>query len=84
MWTASEMIIWGGTGDADHDLNTAGNTIQITNTWIAANIANAHPALDSHTAIWTGSQMIVWGGLPNSTPKFYLTVAGDIILRIRE
>jgi N-acetylneuraminic acid mutarotase len=60
VWSGSEMIVWGGSGDEFH-LNTGGRYDPGTNSWEATNI-NLLCARASHTAVWTGSEMIVWGG----------------------
>ena len=57
VWTASEMIVWGG-----NEENTGGRYNPTTNSWVATSTANAPIGRDSHTAVWTGGEMIVWGG----------------------
>ena len=57
------MIVWGGTPDGIHVLNTGGRYNPSTDTWTAISTTNAPDAREDHTAVWTGSQMIVWGGL---------------------
>ena len=60
VWTGSEMIVWGGDGNAD--LNTGARYNPITDSWTATSTTNAPSVRYSHTAVWTGSEMIVWGG----------------------
>src|SRR5947208_16843311 len=61
VWTGTEMIVWGGSDDANH-LNTGGRYNPANDSWMATSITNAPEARSGHTAIWTGSNMIVWGG----------------------
>src|SRR5262245_59456560 len=74
IWTGSEMIVWGGTGDSG-ELNTGGRYDPNTDSWAATTTAGAPPARDQHTAVWTGSEMIVWGGTPGS-PQTDLNTGG--------
>ena len=60
VWTASEMIIWGGSHSSV--LNTGGRYNPSTDSWTATSITNAPSARWIHTAVWTGNEMIVWGG----------------------
>jgi hypothetical protein len=63
VWTASQMIVWGGRAyPGPIDLNTGGRYNPTTNSWTATSITNAPTAREQHTAVWTGSEMIVWGG----------------------
>jgi N-acetylneuraminic acid mutarotase len=57
VWTGTEMIVWGGTGDS-----TGGRYDPVTDGWTATTITNAPSPRTQHTAVWTGSEMIVWGG----------------------
>jgi N-acetylneuraminic acid mutarotase len=62
VWTASEMIVWGGfNSESFQDLNTGGRYNPDTDSWTATNTTAPDPR-ESHTAVWTGSEMIVWGG----------------------
>jgi N-acetylneuraminic acid mutarotase len=61
VWTGSEMIVWGGTGDVGY-LDTGGRYNPTTDSWTATSTTNAPDGRSLHTAIWTGSEMIVWGG----------------------
>ena len=63
VWTGSQMIIWGGSGNNNNPLNTGGKYNPGTNSWLATSTTNAPAARYSHTAVWTGSEMIVWGGV---------------------
>jgi N-acetylneuraminic acid mutarotase len=72
VWTGSEMIVWGGSGNSSY-LNTGGRYDPATDSWLATSTANAPIARSGHTAVWTGSEMIVWGGISNSS---YLNTGG--------
>src|SRR5947208_15433879 len=61
VWTGTEMIVWGGSDDANH-LNTGGRYNPANDSWMATSTTNAPDARRFHTAVWTGSEMIVWGG----------------------
>jgi hypothetical protein len=60
VWTASEMIVWGGYHRERVD--TGGRYIPSTNSWTATSTTNAPAGRAFHTAVWTGNEMIVWGG----------------------
>ncbi len=60
VWTGTEMIVWGGTGEGAL-LNTGARYKPATNTWTVMSTTNAPAARNGHTAVWTGSQMIVSG-----------------------
>ena len=63
VWTGSEMIVWGGSGDTiGVFFNTGGRYNPSTDSWTATSTANAPAPRYAHTAVWTGTQMIVWGG----------------------
>jgi hypothetical protein len=67
VWTGSEMIVWGGSNNANGDLNTGGRYNPATDSWTATRTTNAPASRHFHTAVWTGTEMIVWGGSHNST-----------------
>ena len=71
VWTGSEMIVWGGRGDASNDFNIGGRFHPSTDSWTATSTTNAPTARSLHTAVWTGSEMIVWGG--DDFPNFFRT-----------
>jgi len=60
VWTGSEMIVWGGTGDFIN-FNDGGRYNPGTDSWIAMTSIAPYPRY-LHTAIWNGTYMIVWGG----------------------
>jgi hypothetical protein len=66
VWTGSEMIVWGGSGDMNMLLNTGGRYNPSTDSWTATSTTNAPAARVSHTAVWTGSEMIIWGGFDDN------------------
>jgi N-acetylneuraminic acid mutarotase len=61
VWTASEMIIWGGV-DSLNEFNTGGRYNPSTDSWTATSVNNAPSGRIGHTVVWTGNQMIIWGG----------------------
>ena len=63
VWTGSDMLVWGGSGDSL--FNTGGKYEPGTDSWTATSTTNAPSGRSLHAAIWTGSEMIVWGGLNN-------------------
>ena len=66
VWTGSQMIVWGGTDQANY-LNTGGRYNPATDTWTPTGLTNVPPGRVDHTVVWTGSEMIVWGGVDNSS-----------------
>jgi N-acetylneuraminic acid mutarotase len=60
VWTGSEMIVWGGTGDFIN-FNDGGRYNPGADSWIAMTTVAPYPRF-RHTAVWTGTQMIIWGG----------------------
>ena len=61
VWTGSEMIIWGGLGQANI-LNTGGKYDPAEDAWTPTSTVNVPTGRVFHTAVWTGTEMIVWGG----------------------
>src|SRR2546430_4017570 len=61
VWTGSEMIVWGGSGDAG-DLNTGGRDNPGTDSWTATSTPNGPTSPSDHPAAWTRNEMIVRGG----------------------
>jgi len=60
VWSGSEMIVWGGTGDFVN-FNSGGRYNPATDSWIPMTSIAPYPR-NLHTAVWTGTHMIVWGG----------------------
>jgi N-acetylneuraminic acid mutarotase len=75
VWTGSEMIVWGGLGDAGY-LDTGGRYTPDTDSWTATNTANAPVGRTVHGAIWTGKEMIIWGGSYIFIDTHYLNTGG--------
>jgi N-acetylneuraminic acid mutarotase len=70
IWTGTEMIVWGGTGEfAPERTNTGCRYNPTTDTWTATNTTAAPSAVSNHTAVWTGAEMIVWGGSGGGIPS---------------
>jgi hypothetical protein len=65
VWTGSEMVIWGGDGDAVHDqgLGDGRRYDPVRDRWHDVASDGAPAARWAHTAVWTGRQMLIWGGL---------------------
>ena len=68
VWTANEMIVWGGYSydGNDHYFNTGGRFDPDTNTWATTSTTNAPSARSVAKAVWTGNEMITWGGYGNA------------------
>ncbi len=77
VWTGSEMIVWGGSGDwFGADLFASGGRYAPeTDSWTATSLTGAPSPRAGHTAVWTGSQMIVWGG-DDSSPLAEASTGG--------
>ncbi len=60
VWTGSEMIVWGGEGDAG-PLGDGAAYDPVADSWRSISPAPLTPR-GSAAAVWTGSEMIVWGG----------------------
>jgi len=62
VWTGTEMIVWGGSGEGG-SLATGARYTPATDSWVKTGRgANAPAARFGHTSVWTGTEMIVWGG----------------------
>jgi N-acetylneuraminic acid mutarotase len=68
IWTASEMIVWGGltqdTVNGFEYLDDGGRYSPSTDTWVPVTTpaSNVPGGRGLHSAVWTGSEMIIWGG----------------------
>ena len=62
VWTGSEMIVWGGGGDAFDERADGARYNPDTDTWTPLPPSPLAPRLQ-HTAVWSGTEMIVFGGL---------------------
>ena len=78
MWTANEMIVWGG-WNANSYFNTGGRYDPRTDSWTATSTTNAPRVRTVPTAVSTGTEMIVWGGHIDDYPN-YTNTGGDTIL----
>ncbi|RMG49278.1 MAG: hypothetical protein D6718_00060 [Acidobacteria bacterium] len=62
VWTGTEMIVWGGTGDTG-ELDDGGAYDPTLNHWRPLDRNGTVPTPRyAHTAVWTGTRMLVWGG----------------------
>jgi N-acetylneuraminic acid mutarotase len=62
VWTGTEMIVWGGTGEGG-SLGSGGRYTPATDSWVKTSRgANAPMDRFGHSSVWTGTEMIVWGG----------------------
>jgi N-acetylneuraminic acid mutarotase len=68
VWTGSEMIVWGGYGDAGG--NDGGRYDPVTDSWRSITRAGAPAGSAGHTAVWTGTSMVVWGGGTNAGGRY--------------
>ena len=65
IWTGTEMIVWGGTGNGRP--RTGGRYNPATDTWTPVSTGpNAPDAGFYSSIVWTGTEMIVWGGFGDS------------------
>ena len=63
VWTGTEMVVWGGSGENDSVLATGGRYSAFSDSWVpAATTANAGASSIWCTSVWTGAEFIVWGG----------------------
>ena len=56
------MIIWGGRGAIDWELNTGSYYDPSSNTWTPMTEGKSPYGRNSQSAIWTGTKLVVWGG----------------------
>lgn len=61
VWTGTEMIVWGGSGNGFK--NDGARYNESTDTWTQITLQQAPQERVSHAAVWTGQEMIIWGGL---------------------
>jgi hypothetical protein len=63
VWTGTEMLVWGGSIDADPPVTGTGAAYDpVARTWREISTVGAPGARHSHAAVWTGTRMLVWGG----------------------
>ena len=58
VWTATEMIVWGG----DIGLGDGARFRPTSNTWTPMTPTDAPAGRSRHFAFWTGREMLLWGG----------------------
>ena len=64
VWTGSELIVWGGNGNAANFADGGRfDPAAISWTTLPASLANAPAARERASAVWTGTQMLLWGGV---------------------
>ncbi len=76
VWTGSEMIIWGDSGNSGGRYNPARDF------WRPTSTTNAPAIQINHTAIWDdiGKRMYVWGGRSSGIPTVTLGAYNAILL----
>src|SRR5207247_1733092 len=62
VWTGTRMIVWGGIGCGDEDLDSGGRYDPVTDKWSSMTMTEAPEARSDNAAVWTGSLMLVAGG----------------------
>jgi alpha-tubulin suppressor-like RCC1 family protein/subtilisin family serine protease/N-acetylneuraminic acid mutarotase len=66
IWTGTELVIWGGTGDlytgGDSTYDNGARFDPRSNTWWRLARAAEFGVREKHSAVWTGSEMLIWGG----------------------
>ncbi len=71
VWDGSEMIVWGGSGDANHFVLDDGAIYDPSaDSWTPVTPDDRPAGRAFHSAVWTGSKMLVWGGI--NQPSLYL------------
>src|SRR5262249_46685297 len=72
VWTGSEMIVWGGSGNGFPPVffNAGGRYNPATDSLLATTTAKTPTARSPQTAVWTGRARFAWGG-ENSTGQSY-------------
>lgn len=68
VWTASEMIFWGGSDGSWLDTGLRYNPL--TDTWTAVSTLDEPDGRSKAAFVWTGTELIIWGGQALSCP-FY-------------
>lgn len=66
VWTGSKMIVWGGYGTADYEVD-GGIYDPETDTWTALPTAGAPSKRTVHPEVWTGKELFIWGGVVNAS-----------------
>lgn len=68
VWSGTEVVLWGGTGDAGPVADGA-SWAPATGAWSPLPVAPLGPRA-SHTAVWSGTEMLVWGGAGPGRRRF--------------
>jgi len=76
VWTAGEMILWGGSIGASV-LGTGAYYAPATNTWRPLPASFTPAARAEHTAVLAGAQMTIWGGRTDAVGTF--TNTGSVL-----
>jgi hypothetical protein len=66
VWTGSKMIVWGGYGAADYEVD-GGVYDPEADTWAALPTMGAPPKRTDQAEVWTGKELFVWGGVVNGS-----------------
>lgn len=64
VWTGSKMIVWGGYGVTDYEID-GGIYDPEADTWAALPTTGAPSKRTVHAEAWTGNELFVWGGVVN-------------------
>jgi hypothetical protein len=66
VWTDTEMLVWGGSAQADGDgsrlLGDGARYDPNADRWTPITMEGAPAPRSGHRAVWTGTEMIIWGG----------------------
>jgi beta-lactamase regulating signal transducer with metallopeptidase domain/N-acetylneuraminic acid mutarotase len=76
VWTGSEMLIWGGSGEGWINEPAGGRYDPRTDSWRALSQNGSPESRMGLTAIWTGSEMLVWGGISYSPDRRVFATGG--------
>jgi RNA polymerase sigma factor (sigma-70 family) len=73
VWTGTEMLIWGGTGEGWEVEANGARYNPRTDAWQPLAAQGAPEPRMEPSAVWTGSEMIVWGGIHYSSDQTTFT-----------
>lgn len=63
VWTGSEMLVWGGSGEPDQEFCDGAAYDPAKNLWRPISTTGAPTGRVQHGAAWTGKEMLVFGGV---------------------